>query len=107
VVTLLIGTVLAWFMALPDIRSVEDYRPQVATLILDRRNRPIDAIAKEFRVLVPFAGFPASCPRPLSPPRTAGSGSMTASTAGRSPARPSTTSVPAAAARAARPSPSR
>ena len=42
-------------MALPDIRSVDDYRPQVATLILDRTNRPIDAIAKEFRVVIPYA----------------------------------------------------
>jgi len=63
VVTLLIGTVLAWFMALPDIRSVDDYRPQVATLILDRHNRPIDAIAKEFRVVVPYASLPALLPK--------------------------------------------
>ena len=63
VVSVLIGTVLAWFMALPDIRSIDDYRPQVATLILDRNNRPIDAIAKEFRVVVPFASLPALLPK--------------------------------------------
>lgn len=63
VVTLLLGTVLAWFMALPDIRSVDDYRPQVATLILDRNNRPIDAIAKEFRVIVPYASLPDLLPK--------------------------------------------
>ena len=43
VVTVCIGTVLAWFLGLPDIRTVADYRPQVATLVLDRRGRPIDA----------------------------------------------------------------
>ena len=63
VVSLLIGTVLAWFMSLPDIRSVDDYRPQVATLILDRTNRPIDAIAREFRVIVPYASLPPLLPR--------------------------------------------
>lgn len=62
-VTLLLGTVLAWFMALPDIRSIDDYRPPVATLILDRHNRPIDAIAKEFRVVVPFASLPPLLPK--------------------------------------------
>ena len=62
-VSLLLGTVLAWFMTLPDIRSVDDYRPQVATLILDRHNRPIDAIAKEFRVIVPYASLPALLPK--------------------------------------------
>ncbi len=62
-VTLLIGVVLAWFMALPDIRSVEDYRPQVATLIFDRNGRPIDAIAKEFRIVIPYAEMPPLLPR--------------------------------------------
>lgn len=62
-VTLVIGMVLAWFMALPDIRSVDDYRPQVATLILDRNNRPIDAIAKEFRIMVPYSSLPVLLPQ--------------------------------------------
>ena len=62
-VSLLLGTGLAWFMGLPDIRSADDYRPQVATLILDRANRPIDAIAKEFRVVVPYASLPPLLPR--------------------------------------------
>jgi len=62
-VTLLIGVVLAWFMALPDIRSAEDYRPQVATLIFDRNGRPIDAIAKEFRIVIPYAEMPPLLPR--------------------------------------------
>ncbi|WP_319588251.1 PBP1A family penicillin-binding protein [uncultured Desulfobulbus sp.] len=63
VLSVLNGTVLAWFMALPDIRSVDDYRPQVATLILDRTNRPIDVIAKEFRVVIPYTSFPALLPK--------------------------------------------
>lgn len=62
-VTLLLGTVLAWISSLPDIRSFDDYRPQVATLILDRSNRPIDAIAREFRVIVPYDSLPALLPR--------------------------------------------
>ena len=63
IVTLLIGMVLAWFMGLPDIRSIDDYRPQVATLILDRNNRPIDSIAKEFRMVIPYADMPPLLPQ--------------------------------------------
>jgi penicillin-binding protein 1A len=62
-VTLLIGMVLAWFLSLPNIRSVADYQPQVATLILDRNNRPIDAIAREFRVVIPYSAMPPLLPR--------------------------------------------
>ena len=62
-VTVLIGMVLAWFHSLPDIRSVNDYRPQVATLVLDRNGRPIDAIAREFRVVIPYEEMPALLPR--------------------------------------------
>ncbi len=45
-VTLCIGTGLAWFLSLdlPDIRSMDDYKPLVATLVLDRHGRRIDAI---------------------------------------------------------------
>ena len=63
IVTLLIGMVLAWFMGLPDIRSIDDYRPQVATLILDRNNRPLDSIAKEFRMVIPYAEMPPLLPQ--------------------------------------------
>ncbi|MHB8808870.1 MAG: hypothetical protein ACYC9M_02500, partial [Desulfobulbaceae bacterium] len=36
--TVLIGSVLAWFLSLniPDIRSFEDYRPLVSTTVLDQ-----------------------------------------------------------------------
>jgi len=61
-VSLLIGTVLAFLSSLPDIRSLDDYRPLVATMILDRFNRPIDAIAKEFRVIVPYSNLPPLLP---------------------------------------------
>lgn len=60
--TLLLGLVLAWFTSLPDIRSVHDYRPQVATLVLDRNNRPINAIAREFRVVIPITAMPSLLP---------------------------------------------
>ena len=60
--TLLLGTALAWISSLPDIRSLDDYRPQVATMILDRANRPIDALAREFRVLVSYSSLPPLLP---------------------------------------------
>ncbi len=62
-VTLLIGIVLAWFMSLPNLRSVDAYRPQVATLILDRNSRPIDTIAKEFRIVIPCSEMPPLLPQ--------------------------------------------
>lgn len=63
IVTLLIGAALAWFHNLPDIRSINDYQPQVATLVLDRNGRPIDAIAREFRVVIPYEQMPALLPQ--------------------------------------------
>ena len=62
-VTLLLGLILAWFISLPDIRSVDDYRPQVASLMFDRANRPIHAIGKEFRVLIPLSAMPPLLPK--------------------------------------------
>lgn len=62
VVTLMVGTVMAWFHSLPDIQSVHDYRPQVATLILDRNGRAIDTIAREFRIIVPYENMPPLLP---------------------------------------------
>nr|WP_275888440.1 PBP1A family penicillin-binding protein [Desulfobulbus alkaliphilus] len=53
---------MAWFHSLPDIQSVHDYRPQVATLVLDRNGRPIDAIAREFRIIVPYQDMPPLLP---------------------------------------------
>ncbi len=53
--TLSIGFVLAWLISLnlPDIRTAADYRPLVATIILDRNGVPIDAIFKgEYRILI-------------------------------------------------------
>lgn len=61
--TLLTGTVLAWFSSLPDIRSINDYHPQVATLILDRHYQPIDAIGREFRLLIPYEELPPLLPQ--------------------------------------------
>ncbi|GAB4341183.1 MAG: PBP1A family penicillin-binding protein [Desulfobulbaceae bacterium] len=51
-VTFLIGTGLAWFFSLdiPDIRSIDDYQPQVAVTLLDRQGRMIDAAGEQFRI---------------------------------------------------------
>ncbi len=61
--TLLLGTGLAWFSSLPDLRSINDYHPQVATLILDRNYRPIDALGREFRILVSYKDLPPLLPK--------------------------------------------
>ncbi len=53
--TLSIGFFLAWFISLnlPDIRTAADYRPLVATIVLDRNGVLIDTIfKKEFRILI-------------------------------------------------------
>ena len=53
-VTLCIGTGLAWFLSLniPDIRSIDDYRPLVATMVMDRHGRTLDAIYEEYRIVI-------------------------------------------------------
>ncbi len=63
--TLLIGTGLAWFLSLriPDIRSVEDYHPLVATMVMDRHGRTIDAIFKQYRIVIPYRDMPSLLPR--------------------------------------------
>ncbi len=63
--TLLIGTGLAWFLSLhiPDIRTASDYRPQVATVLLDRNKQPIDAIYNEYRIVIPYATMPSLLPQ--------------------------------------------
>lgn len=63
--TLCIGTGLAWFLSLniPDIRSVSDYRPLVATRVLDRNGREIDAIFRQYRIVVPYNRMAPLLPR--------------------------------------------
>lgn len=63
-VTLLIGSGMTWFFLLemPDIRSAEDYKPQVATLVLDRRGKQIDAIHKQYRLVRPLSQMPKLLP---------------------------------------------
>ncbi|MDW7773393.1 MAG: PBP1A family penicillin-binding protein [Desulfobulbaceae bacterium] len=55
-VTLSIGSGLAWFLALdiPDIRSVDDYQPLVATTLLDHRGNIIDAIYEQNRIVLAY-----------------------------------------------------
>lgn len=60
--TLLLGAGLAWISSLPDIRSLDDYHPLVATLILDRNGHPIDAIGREFRLRIDYDQFPPLLP---------------------------------------------
>ena len=64
-VTLVIGTGLACFLSLdlPDIRSTRDYRPPVATMILDRHGRPLDAIYEEYRIVISYRDMPELLPR--------------------------------------------
>jgi len=64
-VTLMVGSALAWFLLLdiPDIKSIKDYRPQVATVILDRNGVPVDAIAKQYRIVTPLQKLPPLLPK--------------------------------------------
>jgi len=63
-VTLCIGIALAWFLALdvPDIRSADDYSPLVATTVLDRNGTLIDAIYKQYRIVVSKRQMPPLLP---------------------------------------------
>ncbi|RUM36207.1 MAG: penicillin-binding protein 1A [Desulfobulbus sp.] len=64
-VTLSIGCGLAWFHSLniPDIRSVRDYRPLVATMVLDRHGKTLDAIYEEYRIVINSNQMPALLPK--------------------------------------------
>jgi len=64
-VTLCIGTTLAWFLSLniPDIREIDDYRPLVATMVLDKHGRTIDAIYEEYRIVINENKMPGLLPR--------------------------------------------
>lgn len=61
----LIGSLLAWFLSLnlPVINSVADYQPARATLILDRNGEPLDVLATEFRLLLPYQEMPPLLPK--------------------------------------------
>lgn len=61
----LIGVLLTCFLSLnlPVIGSAADYRPPQASLILDRNGAPLDVLAKEFRLLIPYEELPPLLPR--------------------------------------------
>lgn len=63
-VTLCIGTGLAWFLALdiPDIRSAQDYKPLVATTVLDKNGTIIDAIYSQYRIVITKRQMPPLLP---------------------------------------------
>lgn len=56
VVTLSIGSGLAWFLSLdiPEIRSVNDYQPLVTTTLLDRRGNIIDSVFEQNRIVLRY-----------------------------------------------------
>ena len=56
IVTFGIGCGLAWFFSLdiPNIQSFDDYRPLVATTILDNRGTMIDTICEENRIVLRY-----------------------------------------------------
>ncbi len=64
-VTLCIGIALAWFLSLdiPDIRSAADYKPLVATTIFDKDGAPIDAIYKDYRIVISDKQMPPLLPK--------------------------------------------
>jgi len=64
-VTVCVGTGLAWFLSLdiPDIRSVDDYRPLVATTLLDRNGNIIDAIYEQNRIVLRYDEMNRLIPR--------------------------------------------
>ncbi len=63
--TLTIGCGLAWFLSLqiPDIRTVHDYHPLVATTILDRHGQTIEAIYDEYRIVIDTQQMPDLLPK--------------------------------------------
>lgn len=56
IVTFGIGSSLAWFFSLdiPNIQSIDDYRPLVTTTLLDKDGNMIDAIYEENRIVLRF-----------------------------------------------------
>ena len=53
-----LGFYLAFVRDLPDIETVEDYRPPLASLVLDREGRRIGEFFNERRRLVPLTEVP-------------------------------------------------
>lgn len=65
IASFLVGGGLAWFLLLdiPDIHSVDNYRPQVATIVLDRTGKQVDAIYQQYRIITPLKKMPDLLPK--------------------------------------------
>ena len=61
----LIGALLTFLLSLnlPVIGSTADYKPPQASLILDRNGVPLDVLASEFRLVVPYRELPPLLPK--------------------------------------------
>ena len=53
-----LGFYLAFVRDLPDLRSVDDYRPPLGSHVLDRNGKPIGEFYVERRQLVPYERIP-------------------------------------------------
>lgn len=60
VLTIAIGTLLCWFVALgiPDVSSVERYQPPATTVILDADGQVVDRLYRQNRFLLPLSAMP-------------------------------------------------
>ncbi len=60
-VTVFLGIGLSWFHSLdiPDIRSFADYKPMIASVLLDKNGRPVDSVYKENRIILNVKQVPS------------------------------------------------
>jgi len=63
--TVFIGLILYLFILLdiPNLKSIQDYQPKMATLLLDRDNRVVKRIFEENRRVIPLESMPRLLPQ--------------------------------------------